>query len=138
MGEEKKESSEPFGREFLFLFLVLAIIYLSDKNLETVIYPICILFSFLLVITISGKIEINFANIFSLKKDTEEIRREQKIMKSDLRELKMMTIQKMTNNQSQVMQLMSPNLPINETLESKALQDIIAREVEKYMDDNLN
>ncbi len=72
-----------FGRTYLISFISVVIIHFLNKgNLELTIYPICILFSFLIIIIISGKIEINFANILKIKKDTEEIKREIDAMKT--------------------------------------------------------
>jgi len=75
--ETKNREDEFLWKLFFVLFVSLVIIYLlSREGVDTLVYPICILFALLLTLIVSGKIEINIGNLIKIKKDIERVRKD--------------------------------------------------------------
>ncbi len=59
----------------LIVSLLVLVVFLK-LEIQTLLYAICFLSALLVIMVISGNIEINIGSLFKIKKDTEEIKKE--------------------------------------------------------------
>lgn len=81
-GKEKSRLFKKIGQAAVFILLILLIIFFCSlitpqaSDAQPILYAICFLCALLLILVVSGGIEISFGDLFRIKRDTEEIKRE--------------------------------------------------------------